>query len=89
MAIRRYKQMSDIRAGRTKPKALDTLIVDDTLFPLTFRNGSFGYIRNGTFQPVDDKQLVKNPIPRGGSTTWFIRPKGRERVRLNPSKDTQ
>jgi hypothetical protein len=90
MAIRRFTpQMSDIRPGRTKPRALDTLIIDKLLFPLTYRNGGFGYMRDGTFVPVDEKQLLKHPVPRGGSTTWFIKPQGRERVRLDPKKDTQ
>ena len=89
MAIKRYPTLSDIRPGKTRPKALDTLIVDKQLFPLTVRGGKFGYVRDGAFISVEEKNLLKHPVPRAGSTTWFIKPQGRERVRLDPSKDTQ
>lgn len=89
MPIRRFTQVSDIRPGRTSPKAMDTLIVDKVLYPLATRNGGFGYFRDGTFVPVAKDQLLKHPVPRAGSTTWFIKPQGRERVRLDPQKDTQ
>lgn len=89
MAIKRYAAQADIRPGKTSPKALDTLIVDKQLYPLTVREGKFGYMREGTFISVEKKNLLKHPVPRAGSTTWFIKPQGRERVRLDPSKETQ
>ncbi len=89
MPINRYPTLSDVRQGKTRPRALDTLIVDKQLYALTVRNGRFGYVRDGAFISVEEKDLLKHPVPRAGSTTWFIKPKGRERVRLDPSKETQ
>jgi hypothetical protein len=87
MAIELYSQ--ELADQRVHPKAMDTLIIDTVLYPLATRGGGFGYWRDGTFIPVDRKDLVKHPVPRAGATTWFIKPKGRERVRLDPKKDTQ
>lgn len=94
MAIEHY-QLSDAPQKRIHPKPLDTLLMEGVTYPLTLQNGIFGYWRQGederdrTFIPVVKKDLLKHPVARGGATTWFIKPKGRERVRLDPSKDTQ
>jgi hypothetical protein len=66
-----------------KPKTLDTLIVDDVLYPLTYRDGSLGYMRDeDNFIPVDEKSLKPAAQRRGNAPTWTLRPVGTKRVRL-------
>ena len=71
-----------LQTAKVKPRALDTLIIDKVLFPLTVNQGRLGYMRDGTFVPVAADQLLKHPVSRAGAVTWFIKPVGRERVRL-------
>lgn len=71
-----------------KPKALDSLVVDGVLYPLTYQRKALGYLRDGTFIPVREDQLRKSKTQRGGSPTWTIKPAGRERVEL-PATDAK
>jgi hypothetical protein len=63
-----------------KAKALDTLVIDDEIYALTYQKGQLGYMREGVFIPVNPDQL-KREKDRAGSPTWSIKPEGRENPR--------
>lgn len=55
------------------PRALDSLMQDGMLWPITYRAGQVGYIKdNYHFVPLDKTKLVQVKEDKAGSKTWKV-----------------